>query len=87
MLVSPNKDETELSKAATARVIWLCASVRYCKPRGWWLTCVPSFFCLLICFSLFYPSENKRRYKLSDVAQVCSEQLSAETIHWLLLNI
>ena len=30
--------------AATARVIWLCACVRYCRPRGWCLSVSLAFF-------------------------------------------
>ena len=34
----------QLSMAATARVIWLCACVRYCRPRGWCLSVSLAFF-------------------------------------------
>ena len=35
---------TQLSVAATARVIWLCACVRYWPDRGLAFECVTSFF-------------------------------------------
>ena len=35
---------TDPALAATARVIWLCACVRYCRPRGWCLSVSLAFF-------------------------------------------
>ena len=34
----------QVHMAATARVIWLCACVRYCRPRGWCLSVSLAFF-------------------------------------------
>ena len=49
MLIRPSKTE-QLSMAATARVIWLCACVRYWPDRGFVLECVTCFYC---CFTNF----------------------------------
>ena len=38
----------QLSMAATARVIWLCACVRYCRPRGWCLSVSLAFSCFYL---------------------------------------
>ena len=35
----------QLSMAATAGVTWLCACVRYCRPRGWCLSVSFAFSC------------------------------------------
>ena len=49
----------QLSMAATARVIWLCACVRYWPDRGLVFECVTCFYCCFIWNSL------ERNLKLS----------------------
>ena len=44
----PNKPKRQLSMAATARVIWLCAWLRYWPDRGLVFDCVTCFYCFFI---------------------------------------
>ena len=49
---------------ATARVIWLCACARYCRPRGWCLSVSVAFFRLLYSLNTISAAHSKTDKKL-----------------------
>ena len=76
--------------AATARVIWLCACVRYCRPRGWCLSVSLAFFVFHmvqspLCWRASYALGHPKQRKCKFVALFWMSQWTACSPAWRIL--
>ena len=73
---------TQLSMAATARVIWLCACVRYCRPRGWCLSVSLAFFVIYLFIYYTLTSHSLCLFRYGEVDRALSEEEELTKISW-----